>query len=103
VDAQGDGFRFKLPKEVCGGAIIGPQQDAFMAATLPDRLGDELAQRVKCGTGPEFLSVWGYVSYHDHFGRRHLCTFAQHVWWREQADKTAVLFGVYLSEHNRTN
>lgn len=98
-----DTFRFPLPSAKGGGSIIGPQQDAYMAATLPQRLDNELAEKVKWGSSMDLLTVWGYVSYRDLFGHRHICTFAQHVWWRPKPDGGLVPFGVYLAKHNRTN
>jgi len=101
-------FKFPLPKESFGGSVIGPQGEGTISAIVADRVPSNQVEAIKIGT-PHGLVVWGFVAYRDIFGKRHLTTFCQLMYWKQVAKKRAFRskpqapFGYYLPMHNHSS
>ena len=103
-----DDFRYPIPFNSKGSAILGPQQNGSMVAVVPDFVNDDMVQIIKRGER-QSLYVWGTLRYEDIFGRLHRCTFAQQLYWTQSGPETQnweipeIIRGWHLNEHNRTN
>jgi hypothetical protein len=90
-----DDFSFPLSVDFLGGALLGPQQTAFMSAIVDNYCDDAEINDIKVGKG-KALFVWGVVYYEDVFGDSHYTKFCQSTLW--QAD--GKVFGYYIPKNN---
>jgi hypothetical protein len=102
------GYQFRVPPQGEGQSILMPHQGGRMECTLPDRIADDLAEKVM-GRDTLAFYVWGIVTYMDVFGDEHETKFAQvYSWWRslELREDGLVLVhsaGQFLPWHNEAN
>jgi hypothetical protein len=86
-------FKFPLPGEPKGAAVLGPQQEFIMSAILDDFVPDTEVDRIKRGDG-HALYVWGVISYEDVFGVHRRTNVSQILVF------TPILFGYFTEVHN---
>ncbi len=94
-------FKFKLPPDFAGGALLAPQQPAQANAVVKEFAPDEDVANIKIGNGKS-LFVWGYVIYEDAFKKNRRVTFAQQITFLGQPG-SEIVSGFYLTRHNRSN
>jgi hypothetical protein len=88
-------FKFPLPKDVAGGALLSPHQPAQASAVVKDFIPDEEVADIKNGTGKS-LFVWGAITYEDAFKITRRVTFAQQITFRGLPGKE-IISGYYLT------
>jgi hypothetical protein len=88
-------FDFPLRPDDPGAGLIGPHQNFYMLAMVPDFVPDVEIGDIKMGT-TKSLYVWGLVTYEDMFGEAHKLTFCAQVIWLGPEQP----FTIFTPEHN---
>lgn len=93
-------FDFTIDKDFSGAAVLGPQQNFILSATVDDFVEDSEVEKIKSGNKDKTLYVWGIVKYEDIFGKKHTTEFCQILIWLTDG-KT--VWGCYTQEHNQAS